>query len=91
MGIGIVRNIFKLCLWPKKAKKKDTPILDKPESEEDIAIQGETLHKALEFKDDLILKYLGVGIDVNQHISLFSSGADSLSLPFINTVAGNIQ
>jgi len=86
-----VRTLFKLHFLPKKKKRQATPVSDKQKSREGIAVQGGALHEALELKYDLILKYLGVGIVVNQHITLFSSEADSLSLPFINIISANIQ
>lgn len=83
---------FSFCQKKKKKKKRQaTSILDKQKSRESIAVQGGTLHKALELKDDLILKYHGVGIGVNQLISLSSSGADSLCPLFINILERNIQ
>lgn len=52
----------------EKKKKQPIPILDKEESREGIVIQGGACHKTLELKYDLILKYLGIGIGVNQCI-----------------------
>lgn len=68
-----------------------TPIFANQKGRDSISVQGGVLQKGLELKCDLTLKYMGVGICVNHHIALFSSRADSLSLPFINTVAGIFQ
>lgn len=62
----------------KTTNKQATPILDKQKGKQGIGVEGRALHKALKFKYDLILKYLGDGIGVNQCISPFSSGGDSL-------------
>lgn len=51
---------YTLGFFQKKKKKMSTPILVKQNSREAITVQGGALHKALELKYDLILKYLGV-------------------------------
>lgn len=88
-----MRSVFKLWLLPKQKQrnkqqqkekhtkqnnKQATPIVDKQKGKQGIGVEGRALHKALKLKYDLILKYLGDGIGVNQCISPFSSGGDSL-------------